>query len=128
MNILLDTHAYLWFIGGDGNLSQSSRDAIEDPLNLKIISVASLWEITIKHSIGKLDLHNGIQPVLTEHITSNGFDLLSIEVGHLVKLGTMPMHHRDPFDRLLIAQAMSDNLAVCSADAIFSTYDIDRIW
>jgi len=90
--------------------------------------MASLWEITIKHNLGKLELRNGLQNVLTDHILSNGFDLLSIETGHLLELSRLPMHHRDPFDRLLIAQAKSDNLSICSADRVFAGYGIQAIW
>ena len=128
MNILLDTHAYLWFVGGDERLSATARNAIENPENLKIISAASLWEITIKHGLGKLELRSGLRPVLMDLISSNGFDLLSIETGHLLELSELPMQHRDPFDRLLIAQAKADGLTVCSADRIFAKYGISILW
>ena len=128
MNILLDTHAYLWFVGGDERLSFPARRAIENPDNLKVISTASLWEITIKHGLGKLELRNGLQPVLTDYILCNGFDLLSIETGHLMELSGLPLLHRDPFDRLLIAQAKADNLVVCSADHMFEGYGLNLIW
>jgi PIN domain nuclease of toxin-antitoxin system len=128
MNLLLDTHAYLWFIAGDQRLSTTVREAIESPENLKIVSVASLWEITVKHSLGKLTLKTGLEKVLSSHIVDNGFDLLSVETGHLLELSQLPMHHRDPFDRLLIAQCKSDSLTLCSVDRAFSDYDIDLIW
>jgi PIN domain nuclease of toxin-antitoxin system len=128
MNILLDTHAYLWFVAGDERLSKAARAAIENQDNLKIVSTASLWEITIKHGIGKLELRSGLRPVLTDYIASNGFDLLSIETGHLLELSKMDMHHRDPFDRLLIAQAKADNLIICSVDRVFADYGIEMIW
>lgn len=128
MNILLDTHAYLWFIGGNERLSNVARSAIEDAGNLKLISVASLWEITIKHSLGKLQLKTDLRKVVSEHISDNGFDLLSVETAHLLALSTLPMHHRDPFDRLLIAQALSGKLTICSADKAFSNYDVELVW
>jgi PIN domain nuclease of toxin-antitoxin system len=90
--------------------------------------VASLWEITVKHSLGKLTLKTGLEKVLSNHIVDNGFDLLSVETGHLLELSQLPMHHRDPFDRLLIAQCKSDSLTLCSIDRAFSDYDIDLIW
>lgn len=128
MNLLLDTHTYLWFIAGDERLSIAAREVIENPDNLKIISTASLWEITIKYSLGKLQLKVGLQKVLTDYISTNGFNLLPIETSHLLELSRLAMHHRDPFDRLLIAQAKSDHLAVCSADRFFKDYGIDVIW
>ena len=128
MNLLLDTHAYLWFIAGDERLSITARMAIESPENLKIVSVASLWEITVKHSLGKLSLISGLKTVLSDHIVDNGFDLLAIETGHLLELSVLPMHHRDPFDRLLIAQCKADALSLCSADRAFAKYEIERIW
>lgn len=128
MNILLDTHAYLWFVGGDDRLSPAARRVIENPENLKIISTASLWEITIKHGLNKLELRSGLRPVLTDCIESNGFDLLAVETGHLLELSELPLHHRDPFDRLLIAQAKADSLVICSADRIFTKYSINVVW
>lgn len=128
MNLLLDTHAYLWFIAADERLSHTARLAIESPENLKIVSMVSLWEITVKHSLGKLSLKAGLDSVLSDHLFNNGFDLLSIETGHLLELSALPMHHRDPFDRLLIAQCKADALTICSADRAFSDYEIDMIW
>ena len=128
MNLLLDTHAYLWFIGGDRRLSNVARSAIEDTENLKFISMASLWEITIKHGLGKLQLKTDLRKVLTDHVIENGFDLLSVETDHLLALSQLPLHHRDPFDRLLIAQAAARKLTVCSADSVFSKYDVDLMW
>lgn len=128
MNLLLDTHAYLWFIAGDERLSAVAREAIENPFHLKIISVASLWEITIKNSLGKLTLKTDLCNILSEHIASNGFELLPIETGHLMELSRLPMHHRDPFDRLLVAQCKADELTLCSADHAFAAYNIQLIW
>lgn len=128
MDILLDTHVYLWFIAGDNRLSACSREAIEDLDNLKIVSVASLWEITIKHSLGKLVLKTDLHDIVFAHIVDNGFDLLPIESGHLLHLSNLPLHHRDPFDRLLVAQCRSDELTICTADPAFKAYDISVLW
>jgi len=128
MNLLLDTHTYLWFIAGDERLSGAAKKAIESPLNLKIVSVASLWEMTIKYSMGKLILKTTLERVLAEHIYNNGFDLLPIETSHLMELSRLPMHHRDPFDRLLIAQCKADGITLCSADRAFADYDIELLW
>ncbi len=128
MNLLLDTHAYLWFIAGNDRLSDVARSAIEEAGNQKFISVASLWEVTIKHRLGKLQLKTDLQKVLTDHVVANGFELLPLEVDCFLELNKLPMHHRDPFDRLLIAQAVAKKLTVCSVDAIFSKYDVDLLW
>jgi PIN domain nuclease of toxin-antitoxin system len=128
MHLLLDTHAYLWFIAGDDQLSPKAKAAIENPENLKLISAASLWEITIKLSLGKLALKTTLERIVSDHIFNNGFNLLQIETGHLIELSRLPMHHRDPFDRLLVAQCKADGLALCSADQTFENYDIQLIW
>ena len=128
MNLLLDTHAYLWFIGGSNRLSDVARSAIEDAGNQKFISAASLWEITIKHRLGKLQLKTDLRKVLTDHVVENGFELLPLAVDHFLELNKLPMHHRDPFDRLLIAQAVAKKLTVCSVDTVFSKYDVDLLW
>ncbi len=128
MNLLLDTHTYLWFIVGNNRLSDVARSAIEDAGNQKFISVASLWEITIKHRLGKLQLKTDLQKVLTDHVVANGFELLPLDVDHFLELNKLPMHHRDPFDRLLIAQAVANKLTVCSVDTVFSKYDVELLW
>ena len=128
MKLLLDTHAYLWFIAGSEALSSLARQAIESPENTKYVSVASLWEITVKHSLGKLTLEPGLARVLGEYVSDNGFAVLPIATGHLLELSRLPFHHRDPFDRLIIAQCRDEQAAVCSADRAFGDYDIDVVW
>ena len=104
MKLLLDTHVFLWFIMGSALLSADTRALIEDEKNRKFISVASLWEIAIKSSIGKLSLSAPFDQLIAQQLSLNGFELLPIEVSHLAAVTTLPFHHRDPFDRLLIAQ------------------------
>src|SRR5436190_21220639 len=98
MRLLLDTHTLLYFITGSSLLSPQARSLIEDPLNEKLVSVISLWEIAIKHSIGKLSLNAPFGALFPQQLTINGFDLLPVEVAHLTIVASLPFHHRDPFD------------------------------
>jgi PIN domain nuclease of toxin-antitoxin system len=123
MKLLLDTHVFLWFIMGSALLSADTRALIEDEKNRKFISVASLWEIAIKSSIGKLSLSAPFDQLIAQQLSLNGFELLPIEVSHLAAVTTLPFHHRDPFDRLLIAQALAENMPIVSSDPAFDTYN-----
>ena len=128
MKLLLDTHMFLWFIMRSALLSADTRALIEDEKNRKFISVASLWEIAIKSSIGKLSLSAPFDQLIPQQLSLNGFELLPIEVSHLAAVTTLPFHHRDPFDRLLIAQALAENMPIVSSDPAFDTYnDITRL-
>lgn len=126
--VLIDTHAFLWFIAGSEKLSHLARKAIEDEENEIVLSVASIWEMSIKVSIGKLSTKFPLRKMIPEQMECNGFDLLPIEAGHCMRVSELPMHHRDPFDRLLIAQALEDNMPVVTTDGIFDQYGISRIW
>jgi PIN domain nuclease of toxin-antitoxin system len=128
MILLLDTNAFLWFIAGNPLLSESARKAIEANGNLKNVSVVSLWEIAIKVSIGKLILSAPFEQLFPQQIFANGFDLIPIKVEHLSAVINLPFHHRDPFDRLLIAQAAAENFSIISSDAIFDSYSCKRVW
>jgi PIN domain nuclease of toxin-antitoxin system len=128
MKVLLDTHAFLWFIMGSADLSVNARALIEDPANERLLSVASLWEIAIKTSLGKLTLSAPFDELIPAQLKLNGIDLLNIKVDHLSTLTTLPFHHRDPFDRLIIAQAIVEKLPVVSLDGAFDTYGVTRHW
>lgn len=128
MKIILDTHAFLWFINGDEKLSLAARTAIEKPVNQCVISIVSLWEMSIKSSIGKLEIPVSIQQFYEDYIIGNGISLLPIEPIHLDKLHQLPFHHKDPFDRLIIAQAQVENIMVISCDEYFPAYDIHCLW
>ena len=128
MRLLLDTHAFLWFIMGSANLSVDARVLIENPANERLLSVASLWEIAIKASLGKLTLSASFGELIPAQLKLNGIDLLNIKVDHLSTLTTLPFHHRDPFDRLVIAQAIVEKLPVISLDGAFDTYGVTRLW
>jgi PIN domain nuclease of toxin-antitoxin system len=128
MKVLLDTHAFLWFVLGDAKLSSNARHAIEDPDNEKLVSPASYWEIAIKISLNKYTLSQPYEAFMQKGIAGNGFSILPIEVQHTAALTTLPFHHRDPFDRLLIAQASVENIPVISGDAAFAAYPVTCIW
>jgi len=121
MNILIDTHILLWFFNGDEKISQGTRNLILSPENEKFVSVSSLWEIAIKFSIGKLTLKNGLQNIF-QLIDENGFRLLSLEPAHILLVSSMEFHHRDPFDRLIIAQAIAENMTILTNDMVFRKY------
>jgi PIN domain nuclease of toxin-antitoxin system len=128
VNIVLDTHALLWFLEGDfDRLSEKARTHTEETSDIKFVSIASLWEIAIKMNLGKLKLRNdldGLQGLLH----SNGFVPLEIKLAHLKVNLNLELHHRDPFDRLIISQAIAENLQVVTKDPNFSLYPIQTIW
>ena len=128
MRVLLDTHAFLWFIMGSANLSVTARVLIVNPANERLLSVASLWEIAIKTSLRKLTLSAPFDELIPTQLKLNGIDLLNINVDHLSTLTTLPFHHRDPFDRLIIAQAIVEQLPVISLDGAFDAYGVTRHW
>lgn len=128
MDILLDTHAFLRWVEDDTLLSAKARTAIEGRNNRVHLSAASAWELAIKSSLGKLKLALPVDRYVASHLEANGFSWLPIELQDIAVVETLPMHHRDPFDRLLIAQAKARKLAIVSADAAFSSYRVKQIW
>lgn len=124
MKLLLDTNALLWFVTNHHNLTQTAKQALADPNNQRIVSIVSLWEITIKVSIGKLSIATPFDTFVNQHLAPSQVYLLPIEISHLIKLFQLAAHHRDPFDRLLIAQASADNLTIVSADTAFDAYSV----
>lgn len=128
MKYLLDTHTLLWFLQGDKKLSGKARQFVDNPSNEKFLSVASLWEIAIKVSLGKLTLGKSFERLFPEQLHFNRIQILDITVDSLIKLTTLPFHHRDPFDRLIIAQALVEEFPIIGADAAFDAYGISREW
>ena len=128
MNLLLDTHAWLWFVLGDSRLSETAHQHIRDPNHVKYVSPASYWEISIKIGLGKYALEGDYRAFMRKAIEGNGFRVLHITPSHTCRVAELPLHHRDPFDRLLIAQAMDEAMSVVSDDGNFSKYQIDVIW
>ena len=128
MRLLLDTHTFLWWINNDPSLSEPARIAISSKVNECYLSLASCWELAIKTSIGKLQLTKSVDRFIPEELAANDFQLLSIDFRHVAKVETLPFHHRDPFDRLLVAQALIEKMTIISADAVLSEYGIKRLW
>ncbi len=125
---LLDTHTLLWFIAEDKQLSSSGQRLILDSSSEIFISTASLWEIAIKINIGKLALNKPFEQSFPDELDSHGIEILDITVDTLVQLTTLPLHHRDPFDRLIIAQAIVEGIPIISKDEAFDLYDVKREW
>lgn len=128
MRLLLDTHAFLWFLLDDPRLSAKAKIALEDSANEIEVRPASYWEIAIKISLGKYALPEPFETFMHREIADNNFHILPIEVRHVAVLASLPHHHRDPFDRLLVAQSFSEAIPLVSGDAHLDGYPIQRLW
>jgi PIN domain nuclease of toxin-antitoxin system len=128
LKFLLDTHTFLWFLNGDTNLSATARALIEDPQNERLLSIASLWEMAIKISIGKLEQSSSFEDLINGPMRNNAIDLLPITPSHLDTLTTLPFHHRDPFDRLIITQSIVEQMPIIGRDSTFDIYPVERRW
>lgn len=128
MDLLLDTHAFLWWLAGDDALSVQARTAIGDTRNTVFVSAATAWEIATKVRIGKLPGATTIAAGLAHVVVGQGFVQLPISFEHGQAAGALPGPHKDPFDRMLIAQAMLNGIALVSNEQLFDAYDIRRLW
>lgn len=128
MNLLLDTQALLWFVLDDDRLSQEARESIVSADALVFVSPASLWEIAIKMSLGKYALPTPFAAFWDEQMQINDLTLLPISISHISRIANLPFYHRDPFDRLLIAQSLAEDIPIVSSDELFDLYGVDRIW
>jgi len=128
VKLLLDTHAWLWFVLADPQLSTKARTAIEDRANTSFVSAASVWELSIKLSLGKYRLAIPLADFLDLALDQQGFRLLPIELPHLVRVSELPFHHRDPFDRLLIAQTSHEGGTLVTADSDAAAYGLATLW
>lgn len=128
MRLLIDTHSFLWFCEGSPNLSKAARAAMEDDANERYISHATVWEVAIKLSLGKLELQADFREVFSNVLEANGFILLEPTVAHYEMLTRLPRHHGDPFDRLMIPQALVEDMAVVTCDGYFASYGISLVW
>ena len=128
MKLLLDTHAFLWFIEGNQNLSLTAKNAIESPTNQRYLSIASLWEIAIKVSIGKLEICMNLTELVNREVYGNAINLLEIQSQHLDILAALPFHHKDPFDRLILAQGLTEKMPIITKDNLFANYPVTLIW
>jgi len=127
MNNLIDTHALIWFLNGDNDLSDKAKKAIEAEDAINFISIASLWEISIKISLGKLELKTPFSKI-SELLDNNGFQILPITFEDTLILSTLPFHHRDPFDRIIISQSFNNKLTIISKDRYFDEYQVALTW
>ncbi|MCD4749599.1 MAG: type II toxin-antitoxin system VapC family toxin [Thermoanaerobaculales bacterium] len=128
MKVLLDTHSMFWWLANDRRLSPLAREIISDGRNRLIWSLASSWEIAVKVSVGKLTIGRPLQQLFADIVTGQGVEPLPITHDHCARLSDLPLHHRDPFDRMLVAQAQGERLPVLSADSKLSQYDIEVLW
>jgi PIN domain nuclease of toxin-antitoxin system len=128
MQILLDTHTFIWYVTNNPKLSSTAQQFINNGNNEVLLSIASIWEMAIKHSIGKLNFELPFDVFISQQISINNFNLLNIKINHLVAVANLPLHHRDPFDRLIIAQAMVEQIPIVGADEVFDRYSVRRSW
>lgn len=128
MRVLLDTHVFLWWVEGARTLPTKARAALADQENECLISLVSAWELAIKTGLGKLKLALPVKRYVVENAAANGFRMLDIRMAHIGRVETLAPHHGDPFDRLLIAQAIEEKLPVVTADPVFKKYGVKRIW
>jgi len=126
MRVLIDTHVLLWGLQADPRLSQRAAEILT--VADVWISVVSLWEVVTKEQIGKLDLPKPVIPYLTSRLAANGVSILPVRLDHVKRLEDVPLHHRDPFDRMLVAQSLEENLPLISSDPLFQRYSIQLIW
>lgn len=128
MKYLLDTHALLWITTDNPKLSLKVKDIYLNAENEILFSIASLWELAIKSSIGKISFKKDLDEFIEEHVKGNNIEILGIKLPHVLRIEKLLFHHRDPFDRLIIAQAIENNLMILGNDKIFDKYKVKRIW
>ena len=128
MRLLLDTHTLLWWLDGDRRLSRSARIRLADEDNVVLVSAASAWEITTKARLGKLPGAQDVAEDVAGAVASQGFIALDITILHAQRAGRLPGEHRDPFDRMLIAQAQLEDVPIVSNEAVFDGYGVNRVW
>ena len=128
MMFLIDTHTFIWYVTDNSRLSNQVLELINDENNQIFLSIASVWEMGIKHGLGKLTFNLPFERFIMQQISINDFMVLDINISQITAVTQLPLHHRDPFDRMLIAQAMVENIPIISADTIFDAYPIRRLW
>ncbi|UCE20004.1 MAG: type II toxin-antitoxin system VapC family toxin [Gemmatimonadota bacterium] len=128
MKYLIDTHTLLWILTDDSRLSKKAKRYYLDPQNEILFSMAGIWELAIKSSLGRLSLEKSLEEFVMKHIKGNDIGILHIELPHVLRVEQLPFHHRDPFDRLLISQSIENDLPIISSDKTLDRYRIQRIW
>jgi PIN domain nuclease of toxin-antitoxin system len=127
MRALLDTHTFLWAISGNQKLSRRAGEIFAGPSDLWL-SVASIWEILTKVQIGKMPLPKPTGSYIVKKLAENRIETLPVSLDHVLKIENLPMYHRDPFDRILIAQSLKENLPLITSDSVFNRYDVELVW
>lgn len=128
MRILLDTHTFLWTAVGSSQLSDRAKNLFLDTQNELYLSMASVWEMAIKSSLGKLTFHKPIESYILDILQENAIQLLNIDFRHVMRVSSLPFHHGDPFDRLLVSQAIEEKIPILSCDLAFDAYSLERLW
>jgi len=128
MRVLIDTHVFIWWTSDVKKLSSRVHDLLLDPSTEAILSMVSIWEMQIKLSLGKLQFRTALSELVDNEINRNRIELLSLSLSHIYALSNLPHHHRDPFDRILIAQSMDEDLQILSIDEKFDAYGVNRLW
>jgi PIN domain nuclease of toxin-antitoxin system len=128
MRILIDTHVFIWWTSDSQKLSPRVYNLLTNPNTEALLSIVSIWEMQIKLSLGKLQLKVSLPELVNDEIRRNRIELLQLDISHIYALSSLPQHHRDPFDRLLIAQSMSEGLEIVSVDENFDAYGVQRFW
>lgn len=128
MRLLLDTHAFLWFVLNDPSLSAKARDLIAEAENEVFVSPATYWELAIKISLGKYSLEGAFEAFFADQLARNDFNILPIQIAHAAVLSRLPFVHRDPFDRMLVAQAMAEGISLVSGDEMLKGYPVNVVW
>lgn len=128
MRLLLDTHAFLWWITDDPRLTERARAIIADPANELFLSAASGWEISIKFRLGKLSLTEAPEEFVPKHLRSNAIQPLPVSMEHALRVASLPLLHRDPFDRLLVVQSQGEGMVLVTADPLLAQYSVEVQW
>lgn len=128
MKLLLDTHVFLWLRSEPHKVSPRALSVYQERSNIVYLSIVSVWEMQIKHQIGKLELNMPLQEIIEEQCETNSLQILPLRLKHVFGLGNLPLHHKDPFDRLLLVQSQTDDLCLISSDSIFDLYQVDLCW
>lgn len=128
MRLLLDTHTFIWFVTDSPRLNATAKRLIEDEYNEKLLSIASVWEMAIKHSIGELSFDLPFMVFIEQQMYQNSMSLLDINIFHLNTVANLLLHHRDPFDRSIVAQSMVEQIPIVGIDEVFDSYNIERLW
>ncbi len=128
MKYLIDTHTLLWIAGNNPKLSKKAKEIYLNPKNEIYLSIASIWELSIKIGLKKLNLNLPLKKFVEIHILGNNIQILNISLNHIYRIEKLPLHHRDPFDRLIISQAIEEDIPIIGNDELFDNYEIKRIW